>query len=72
MVHTASKSRLIPLAEQKRRRLAVDSADRHCDIETLPAPSSFARSLDERWINGQANADQIAQALVRYHQRSTT
>jgi len=68
MRHITDKAtRLIPLAEQKRRRIAVGSADRHCDIERLPQPSAFARSLDERWIQGQASAEQIADALVRYH-----
>lgn len=59
--------RLIPLTEQKRRALALGTADRHCDIERLPRASQFARTLDERWIKGQATADQVADALVRFH-----
>jgi len=68
MIKSVTQSaRLIPLTEQKRRLLALATADRHCDIERLPAPTPFALSLDERWVTGQASANQIADALIRYH-----
>lgn len=50
---------------------ALTRADRHCDLEGLPATSRFARGLDDRLISGQISAEHAVQMLIAFHREQT-
>lgn len=54
-----------PMAKDLAENLA--RADRHCDLEGLPAASGFARGLDERLVSGQISAADAVQMLIEFH-----
>lgn len=50
---------------------ALARADRHCDLEGLPAASGFARALDDRLVSGQISANEAVQMLIVFHREQT-
>ena len=50
---------------------ALTRADRHCDLEGLPAVSRFARGLDYRLVRGQVSAEDAVQMLIAFHREQT-
>mgnify|MGYP003147029054 FL=1 len=49
---------------------ALAQADRHCDMEGLPAASEQARKLGQKAAEGHIAADEAVRALVEHHKQS--
>lgn len=48
---------------------ALQQADRHCDMEGLPAPSSLALMSEALVIDGSISVDKAISILATFHGR---
>lgn len=46
----------------------LQQADRHCDMEGLPPPSTLAQQLDAEWVAECISTDEAVSALIAHHQ----
>ncbi|MDP1541642.1 MAG: XRE family transcriptional regulator [Polycyclovorans sp.] len=49
---------------------ALAQADRHCDMEGLPAAGEHARKLGQKVAEGSISPDEAVRALVEHHKQS--
>lgn len=51
------------------RRADLAAADRSIDIEDLPPASAFARSMDQKYIDGKLTTGEIVDELKKHYRQ---